>query len=156
MAIEIVVFPSYNMVIFHSYVKLPESMEKYGELCWHCYGIPKFGIIHDDCLRRFHGLIGARDHKLVFFFWLSTSLNIKFTSSTQRERHYTYIYIYIYLYILYKPPVTTKSAQPSPSSSSKARSSAQPPPPRATLAEKMRRVALAPKRAASPRKPPRR
>ena len=28
MAIEIVDFPSYNMVIFHSYVKLPEGSEE--------------------------------------------------------------------------------------------------------------------------------
>ena len=30
MAIEIVDFPSYKMVIFHSYVKLPEGIQKWG------------------------------------------------------------------------------------------------------------------------------
>ena len=33
MAIEIVDFPSYKMVIFHSYVKLPEGISYHAESC---------------------------------------------------------------------------------------------------------------------------
>ena len=59
MAIEIVDLPSYKMVVFHSYVSLPEGI-RFGRSIWALMGFPDVnvypGVDHMGIMCDFHGV----------------------------------------------------------------------------------------------------